>query len=148
MGSAPRSSASAREQVNSMAYDTLRNSGVVRVLTDLLADLSDLVQKEIRLARAEVTEKISAKLQASVWMVAAGLLGLIAALLIVEAAVFAIADYGLALHWACLLVAVILAAAGGAVFYHGRSLADEELRLTRSARQVTRDIQTAKEQLT
>jgi hypothetical protein len=106
------------------------------------------VQKEIRLARAEVTEKISAKLQASVWMVAAGLLGLIAALLIVEAAVFAIASYGLALHWACLLVAAILAAAGGAVFYHGRSFADEELLLTRSARQVTRDIQAAKEQLT
>jgi hypothetical protein len=131
-----------------MAYDTLRNSGLVRALTDLLADLSDLVQKEIRLARAEVTEKISARLQASGWMVAAGLLGLIAALLIVEATALAIASYGLALHWACLLVAAILAAAGAAVFYHGRSLADEELLPTRSVRQVTRDIATAKEQLT
>jgi len=131
-----------------MAHDTLRNSGLVRALTDLLADLSDLVQKEIRLARAEVTEKISARLQASGWMVAAGLLGLIAALLIVEAVVFAIASYGLALHWACLLVAAVLAAAGAAVFYHGRSLADEELLPTRTVRQVTRDIDTAKEQLT
>jgi hypothetical protein len=131
-----------------MAHDTLRNSGLVRALTDLLADLSDLVQKEIRLARAEVTEKISARLQASGWMVAAGLLGLIAALLIVEATALAIASYGLALHWACLLVAAILAAAGAAVFYHGRSLADEELLPTRSVRQVTRDIATAKEQLT
>jgi hypothetical protein len=131
-----------------MAHDTLRNSGLVRSLTDLLADLSDLVQKEIRLARAEVTEKISARLQASGWMVAAGLLGLIAALLIVEATALAIASYGLALHWACLLVAAILAAAGAAVFYHGRSLADEELLPTRSVRQVTRDIATAKEQLT
>jgi Putative Actinobacterial Holin-X, holin superfamily III len=131
-----------------MAHDTLRNSGLVRALTDLLADLSDLVQKEFRLARAEVTEKISARLQASGWMVAAGLLGLIAALLIVEATALAIASYGLALHWACLLVAAILAAAGAAVFYHGRSLADEELLPTRSVRQVTRDIATAKEQLT
>jgi len=131
-----------------MAHDTLRNSGLVRALTDLLADLSDLVQKEIRLARAEVTEKISARLQASGWMVAAGLLGLIAALLIVEATALAIASYGLALHWACLLVAAILAAAGAAVFYHGRSLADEALLPTRSVRQVTRDIATAKEQLT
>jgi len=131
-----------------MAHDVLRNSGLIRALTDLLADLSDLVQKEIRLARAEVTEKISARLQASRWMVAAGLLGLIAALLIVEAAVLAIASYGLALHWACLLVAAILAAAGAAVFYHGRSLADEELLPTRSFQQVARDIETAKEQLT
>jgi hypothetical protein len=53
-----------------MAHDTLRNSGLVRALIDLLADLSDLVQKEIRLARAEVTENISAKLRASAWMVA------------------------------------------------------------------------------
>jgi hypothetical protein len=73
---------------------------------------------------------------------------LIAALLIVEAVVFAIASYGLALHWACLLVAAVLAAAGAAVFYHGRSLADEELLPTRTVRQVTRDIDTAKEQLT
>jgi Putative Actinobacterial Holin-X, holin superfamily III len=130
-----------------MAHDALRNSGLVRALTDLLADLSDLVQKEIRLARAEVTEKISARLQASGWMVAAGLLGLIAALLIVEAAALAVASYGLALHWACLLVAAILAAAGAAVFYHGRSLADDLLP-TRSVRQVARDIETAKEQLT
>jgi uncharacterized membrane protein YgcG len=131
-----------------MAHDALRNSGLVRGLTDLLADLSDLVQKEIRLARAELAEKISARVQASVWLIAASFLGLITALLIVEGLVLAIASYGLALHWSCLLVAAIVAALGAAVFYHGRSLADEELLPTRSMRQVTRDIETAKEQLT
>jgi len=131
-----------------MAHDALRNSGLVRGLTGLLADLSDLVQKEIRLARAELAEKISARLQASVWLIAASVLGLITALLIVEGLVLAIASYGLALHWSCLLVAAIVAALGAAVFYHGRSLADEELLPTRSIRQVTRDIETAKEQLT
>jgi len=130
-----------------MAHDALRNSGLVRALTDLLADLSDLVQKEIRLARAELTEKISAKLQASVWVIAASVLGLIATLLIVQGLVFAIASYGLALHWACLMVAAIVAALGAAIFYHGRSLAEEALLPTRSIRQVTRDIETAKEQL-
>jgi uncharacterized membrane protein YqjE len=95
-----------------MAHDALRNSGLVRGLTDLLADLSDLVQKEIRLARAELAEKISARLQASVWLIAASVLGLITALLIVEGLVLAIASYGLALHWSCLLVAAIVAALG------------------------------------
>jgi len=131
-----------------MPHDALRNSGLVRALADLLADLSDLVHKELRLARAELTEKVSAKLQASVWVIAASVLGFIAILLIVQGLVFAISSYGFALHWACLMVAAIVAALGAALFYHGRSLADEELLPTRTIRQVTRDIETAKEQLT
>jgi len=121
---------------------------MVRAMTDLLADVSDLVQKEVRLARTELSEKISAKLQGSGWMAAAGVLALIALLLLVEAAVFAIASYGLALYWACLLVAGIIAAAAAAVFYHGRSLAEQELVPTRSVRQIKQDIEIAKEQLT
>ena len=131
-----------------MVHDSLRDSGLVRAVTDLLADLSDLVQKEIRLARAEVSEKISAKLQGGGWMAAAGILALIALLLLIEAAVFAIASFGLTLYWACLLVAAIIAAAAAAVFYHGRSLAEQELLPTRSVRQIKQDIEMAKEQLT
>lgn len=132
-----------------MAHDALRNTGLTRAVTDLLADLSDLVQKELRLAKAEVAENISARLQAGVWMVAAAALAFIAILLLVEAAVFAIASYyGLALHWSCLVVALVLAAAGAIAFSRGRSLSDRELAPTRTIKQVSRDIQTAKEQLT
>jgi hypothetical protein len=131
-----------------MVHDSLRDSGLVRAVTDLLADLSDLVQKEIRLARAEVSEKISAKLQGGGWMAGAGILALIALLLLIEAAVFAIASFGLALYWACLLVAAIIAAAAAALFYHGRSLAEQKLLPTRSVRQLKQDIEIAKEQLT
>ena len=131
-----------------MAYERLRNSGLTQALSDLFGDLGDLVQKEIQLAKAEITDKITSRLRASVWMVSAGFLGLIAALLVVEAAVFALASLGLELHWACLLVAALLAAAGAAAFYHGRSVAESELLPTRTVRQVTQDIKTAKEQLT
>jgi uncharacterized membrane protein YgcG len=131
-----------------MAYERLRNSGLTQALSDLFGDLGDLVQKEIQLAKAEITDKITSRLRASVWMVVAGLLGLIVALLVVEAAVFALASLGLELHWACLLVAAVLAAAGAAAFYHGRSVAETELLPTRTVRQVTQDIKTAKEQLT
>jgi uncharacterized membrane protein YgcG len=133
---------------NSMAYERLRNSGLTQALSDLFGDLGDLVQKEIQLAKAEITDKITSRLRASVWMVSAGFLGLIAALLVVEAAVFALASLGLELHWACLLVAAVSAAAGAAAFYHGRSVAETELLPTRSVRQITQDIKTAKEQLT
>ena len=94
-----------------MAYDSVRSSGVMQSLGDFLADLSDLVQKEIRLAKAEVVERSTPSLQACIPMGVAAFLGLVAALLVVEAAVFAIASFGLALYWACLLVAAILAAA-------------------------------------
>lgn len=131
-----------------MAPESLRDSGLVRAVTDLFADVSDLVQKEIRLARAEVSEKISAKLAGGGWMGAAGVVALVAFLLLMEAAVFAIASTGLALHWASLIVAGILAAVAVAIFYHGRSLAEQDLLPQRSVRQVQQDIQMAKEQLT
>jgi uncharacterized membrane protein YgcG len=128
--------------------DALRNSEVTRALSDLLADLSDLVQKEIRLAKAEIGEKITSRLQASVWMAAAGFIGVVAMLLVVEAAVFALVVYGLQPYWACLLMAVVLAAGAAAAFFHGRSMANEELTPTRTVKQVSEDIRIAKEQLT
>jgi hypothetical protein len=131
-----------------MALDRLQNSALTRAFTDLLGDLGDLVQKEMQLAKAEVTEKITSRLQASIWMVAAGVLALMAGLLVVEAAVFAIASFGLALYWSCLVVAAVLAAAAIAAFLYGRSVPEGDLLPERSARQISQDIRTAKEQLT
>src|SRR4029077_12597507 len=130
---------SAAERDNSMALDHLQNSGLARAATDLLADLAELVQKELQLAKTEITEKITSRLRASAWMVVAGILGMIAALLVVQAAVFALASFGLALHWSCLLVAAILIAVAAAAFFHGRSLTDDELLPSRTARQVAQD---------
>jgi hypothetical protein len=130
-----------------MTHD-LRNSGLVQALTDLFADLADLLRKELQLAKTEITEKIVSRLRASVWMVVAGALGMVAVLLLVEAAVFAIASFGIALHWSCLIVAAVLAAAAAAAFFQGRSAAQDELLPTRTARQISQDIRTAKEQLT
>jgi putative superfamily III holin-X len=134
-------------RVNIMA-DRLANSGLLQAFGDLIGDLSDLLQKEIRLAKAEVADKITAKLQAGGWMLAAGILGLLAAALIVQAAVFAVASFGFALHWACLIVAAALVIVAAAAFYHGRSLAEEDLTPHRALGQVAQDIKTAKEQLT
>jgi hypothetical protein len=130
-----------------MAHD-LRNSGLVQALSDLLADLADLLRKELQLAKTEITEKIVSRLRASVWMVVAGMLGMVAALLLVEAAVFGIASFGIALHWSCLIVAGVLAIGAAAAFFQGRAVAEGELLPTRTARQISQDIKTAKEQLT
>jgi hypothetical protein len=47
-----------------------------------------------------------------------------------------------------LLVAAVLAASAIAIFFYGRSLAEDDLMPKRSARQINQDIRTAKEQLT
>ena len=103
-----------------MAHDAIRNSTLARTLADVLGDVSDLVQKEIRLARAEFTAKIGNGVQAGLWMIVAALLGFVAALLVIEAMVFALASFGIALYWACLLVAGVLALCGAAAFAYGR----------------------------
>ena len=127
-----------------MALERLKDAALPHVVSSVVADLADLFQKEVRLARAELSAKISTKIQAGVWMSVAGVLGLIAVLLVVQAAVFAIASYGIALHWASLIVAAVLALI---FFFKGRSDAKEELAPTRTINQVKRDIAIAKEQL-
>ena len=70
---------------SSMPFDGLRNSALVRALADVLDDLPELVQKQIRLVRAEITEKIKDGVQASVWMMVAGLLGLVTLFILIQA---------------------------------------------------------------
>jgi cytochrome c biogenesis protein CcdA len=130
-----------------MALEQLRDSAVPRALSDIIADLSDLVRKEIRLARAEVSEKISAKVRAGVYMSAAGFIGLIALFIALQGLVFFIASRGIAMHWSCLIVAGGLALIAALAFLKGRADAREELMPARTMNQIRQDIATTKEQL-
>jgi membrane protein implicated in regulation of membrane protease activity len=85
---------------------------------------------------------------AGAWFSAAALLALVAVLLVVQAAVFAIASFGIALHWSCLIVAAVVAVLAIAFFFKGRSDAREEVTPTRTLNQIQRDISTVKERLT
>jgi hypothetical protein len=131
-----------------MAGESLKDSALLKTLKDLFADLADLVKKEVRLARAEVTAAISAAVQAGVWMAAAGLLGLIAALFLLQAIVFGIASLGIGVGWASLIVAVLLGAAAAGAFFYGRSLAKGSVAPKRTLRQINEDIGAVREQLT
>ena len=127
--------------------ERVKDTALPRALSDVVSDLADLFQKELRLARTELSEKLSNKLRAGIWMSASAAFGAAAALLILQALVFAIASYGIAMHWACLIVAAALAALGGFAFAMGRADAVEELTPTRTIHQVKQDFATAKEQL-
>ena len=133
--------------MSAMALERIKDAALPHTVSNVVADLADLFQKEMRLARAELSDKITTKLQAGVWMSAAGVLALIAGLLVVQAVVVFIASYGIALHWSCLIVAGVLAAIAVLSFFKGRSDAQEELAPTRTIKQVKQDIATAKEQL-
>ena len=126
-----------------MAYEDLKHSTLLNSLSAVIADLSDLVQKEISLGRAEISAKITTKLQASTWIAAAVLLGMLALLLLVGAAVAAIVSYGIAVYWACLIVAGLIGTVGGFAYYRGRQTSLETLVPTRTINQIKQD----KEQL-
>jgi len=127
--------------------DHLKNSALPRALSDVLADLADLVQKEIQLAKTELANKLSIKLHAGMWIAIAGSLGLVAVVVLVEASIFGVAAAtGLALHWSCLIVAVVLAAVAGAAYFKGQASVKEEVVPSRTIHQVKQDIATIKEQ--
>ena len=128
--------------------DHLKNSALPRALSEVVSDLADLFQKEIRLARAELSEKLSLKIRAGVWISVAAVLGLVALLVLIEALVFGIAaGFGIALHWSCLIVAALLAAVAAAAYAKGHADDQEVLFPTRTIQNVKQDIATAKEQL-
>lgn len=131
-----------------MAHDGSRDLTLVSVLKDLFADFSDLVKKEVRLARAEMTESVKSGLQAGIWMAVAGVLAFVATLVLIQAIVFGLAALGLGVGWAALIVAVALAAIAAGAFFYGRSLARVSLTPDRALRQINRDVAAVREQLT
>jgi len=115
-------------------------------ISKVVSDLADLMQKEMQLAKAEITNKISLSLRAGVWMSAAAIMVVIAVLLAVEACVLGLsAATGLALHWSSLIVAGVLGAMAAASFAKGKA-DTPDLSPDRAIHQVKRDIAAAKEQ--
>src|SRR3954452_15530318 len=97
-----------------MPHESVKHSAITSGVADLVGDLSDLVQKEARLARMELSAVVSRGIQAGVRFGVAAFLGVVATLVLVEFAIFAIAFYAqIALHWSCLIVAAVLLAGAG-----------------------------------
>ena len=129
--------------------ERLKNSALPRAFSDVVADIADLFQKELRLARVELSAKLSTKFRAGVWMAIAAALSIVALVLVVQALVFGLATgLDIALHWSCVIVAALFGVLAAAVY--GKAQADnrEDLTPNRTIHQVKRDIKEVKEQLT
>ena len=130
-----------------MTPEALGKTRLARSLSDALADTADLLSKQIQLAKSEVMANIGRGVRASAWTIAAAFLFLLTAILLIEAAVFGITSAGIAVHWACLIVAAVLAAIGFGLIIYSRQLMRNALVPERSVRQFNKDISVAKEQL-
>src|SRR6266550_1248669 len=117
-----------------MMHSSLRRPGVATLATMALSQMTDLLEAEFRLARAELSEKMSA--------LRAGLI------IILLGAVFLIVALGMVLQ---ALVAVLLVAGGAAVlglmlFLIGqRRLKPAELTPDRTLKSLSRDSRLVKE---
>jgi hypothetical protein len=131
-----------------MAYERLRNGTLPHALSAVVADTADLFQKELLLAKAEMSSRISTKLSGGLWLGAAVVLSLMVVFILLQALIFAIESYGFAMHWACLMVAGFVAVIAVGAFLKGRANAQTNLVPQRAIDQIKRDIATAKEQLT
>lgn len=130
-----------------MADEAPKASALLQSLTDIATDAVDLFQKELKLAKAEIADNIARILRAGLWMSVAGLLALLTALLVIQAIVLGLIAWGMAPHWACLLVAAVLAIVGLGCFLKGRADAAAGMAPERAINQIKQDIKSTKEQL-
>jgi hypothetical protein len=124
------------------------NRSVATLLSDLVQQLSTLVQTEGRLLRSELTHSAH-KAGAGAMEVAAGAILLLAALLVLlQALVVALANLGLGAGWSSLLVGVAVAIFGAMLVKRGTTnMSSSELAPTRTADQLGKDASLLKEQI-
>jgi uncharacterized membrane protein YqjE len=127
--------------------ERFKNTAMVGALSDLVEDVTDLLQKEVRLAKAELSEKLATKLRGGLWLSVTAVLAICAALVVIEAAIFALASFGLALHWSCLIVAAVLGSAAAGAYAASRADAQASITPSHTLHQVSRDVAAVKEQL-
>ena len=131
-----------------MTTERLRASPLPRALSDVVVDVADLVQKEMRLARAEIGEKLSNKLRAGTWMLIAAAVALIAFLMLIEGLALWIATFGISLYASHWIIGAALALISVLAYFAGRADARESLAPERTILQVNRDLRETKERLT
>jgi hypothetical protein len=131
-----------------MAHEQLRSTPIARALADVGGDLANLLQKEFQLGRAELSANFADKLQGGLWMAIATVFAGLTLFLALQALVFGIASYGIAIHWSCLIVAGATAVLATLAFLVGRTNADRPLMPQRTIHQLKQDVNLSKEQLT
>ena len=117
------------------------------LIGDLSGSISTLFRKEIQLARAETSEKITQSMVAIGAIAAGAILALAALLVLLQALVIAISEAGVPPGWASLIVGVIVAAIAYFMIHKGTNdLKASSLAPDRTIDSLRRDTELVKEQ--
>jgi len=117
------------------------------LIGDLSGSISTLFRKEIQLARAETSEKITQSMVAVGAIAGGAILALAALIVLLQALVIAIAEMGVPPALAALIVGVIVAAIAYFMIHKGTNdLKASSLAPSRTMDSLRRDTQLAKEQ--
>src|SRR4051812_7448248 len=93
-----------------MAFQEKEDRPVTALLSDLFQESSTLVRQEIRLARAEISEKVSQVGNGVISLVAGGLIAFAALLILLMAVVAGLSEVlDISAGWSALIVGVITA---------------------------------------
>ena len=117
------------------------------LLSDLTQSVTTLFRKEIELARAETSEKLSQAGVAAGAIAAGGVLALAALIVLLQALVIALTELGLAPALSALIVGGVVAIIAFALIYKGMNdLKASNLAPTRTVESLRRDAHMIKEQ--
>ena len=135
-----------------MAVPPAARSTEARSLPDLFADLitqlTTLFRKEVQLARAEASEKITEAVTAVGFMIGGAVLLIAALVLLLQAAVDGLVHVGLDRAWAALIVGGVVLLIGIILVWLGSNrLKAENLAPRKTVEQLQRDAAMAKEQV-
>lgn len=119
---------------------------LVSVVTHVASDLAYLVQTEIRLARAEIGEKLSAVSNAGTYLAMAGVIALCGVIVLLFDIARWLTVAGVPLEWGLLIVAIVTLAIGAALAIFGvNRLKGSALVPNRTLEQMREDYAVAKE---
>lgn len=117
---------------------------------DLMGDLTELVRKEIQLAKAELAEKASQVTSGAASLAIGGLVAFAGLLVLLDAAAYGLSALveDLPLWASCLIVGVVVLGLGVALLLRGRShLKAENLAPRRTVDSLRQDAEMIKEQV-
>ncbi|MGB3554305.1 MAG: phage holin family protein [Jannaschia sp.] len=118
------------------------------IVTDILGHVSNLVRKEVDLARSEVSENVQRAGVAIGLLVGAVVVALVALNVLAAALVAAITELGIESGWAALIVGVAFAVIAFAMVAKGiNDLQASSLAPTRTVKNVQRDAEAVREAL-
>lgn len=123
-----------------------RERSFPQLFTDTVSGITQLFQTEIRLARAEITEKLSQTAAGAGLVATGGALALAALVILLQAIVAMIVEAGLEAYWAALIVAVVAGLAGFLLVRAGMSrMSPSNLTPERTINSLQQDVNVAKE---